>query len=177
MDTELELSDVWQWFPTDPPGCRTSLFAGAVISKPNSSSLYHPLPRFSELAEWVRDVHGFRGSYSKPKSYHVFQRILTTGGEMQMVNSVSQTDMKSRALPTNAGVAFFDERPCVICRDDERAPRVIVDTAAPEAVAWGTSIIEDVRSEARPVDLEQEDTSFRAPESLRHKPRYLARRF
>jgi hypothetical protein len=57
------------------------------------------------------------------------------------------------SLPTNAGVTFFDERLCVICRDDEQVTRVFVDTGAPEAVAWGKSVIEDVRSEARPIDL------------------------
>jgi predicted transcriptional regulator len=175
MGTELELRDVWQWFPTELPGCRMSLFADAVISKPDFGSPYRPLPRFRELTESVRIVRGFQGSYSKPESYQVFQRILDTGGEMRIVNSLSQIDMKLReisedvireavesgrltlwaheSLPTNAGVAFFDERLCVICRDDEQVTRVIVDTDASEAVVWGESVIEDVRSEARPVDL------------------------
>ena len=175
METELELRDAWQWFPTELPGCRMSLFADAVISKPDSGSPYLPLPRFLELVESVRVVRGFQKAISKPKSYQVFQRILATGGEMHLVNSTAQLDMFLEeisddvireavesdrltvsvhdSLPTNAGVTFFDERLCVPCRDDEQVTRVFVDTDAPEAVAWRESVIEDVRSEARPVDL------------------------
>lgn len=175
METEVELRDVWQWFPTDLPGCTMSLFADAVITKLGSHSPYLPSPRFVELNESARTLRGVQRALPKPASCEVWERHLAAGGEMHKAISPAYIDMLLEeisedvireavqsgrltlsahdALSTNAGVAFFDDRLVVLCRDDDVVTRVMVDTDAPEAVAWGESIYERARSEARPVDL------------------------
>ncbi|MDX1747243.1 MAG: hypothetical protein R3324_15005, partial [Halobacteriales archaeon] len=47
---------------------------------------------------------------------------------------------------------IFDDRVAVVCRDENGISQAMVDTDAPEAVAWAGSVFEDFRSEARPVD-------------------------
>jgi predicted transcriptional regulator len=175
MDTEHALRDVWQWFPTDLPGCTMSLFADAVVTKLGSHSPYRPFPRFVEIHESARTVSAVQRALPKPASCEVFERYFAGGGEARLAISSAYIDMLSKevsedvlreavesgrltlsahdSLSTNAGIAVFDDRLVVLCRDDDVITRVMVDTDAPEAVAWGESIYERARSEARPVDL------------------------
>ena len=175
MDTEHALRDVWQWFPTDLPGCTMSLFADAVVTKLGSHSPYRPFPRFVELNESARILRGVQRALPKPASCEVWERHLAAGGEMHKAISPAYIDMLLKeisedvlreavesgrltlsahdSLSTNAGVGFFDDRLVVLCRDDDVVTRVMVDTDAPEAVAWGESVYERARSEARSVDL------------------------
>jgi predicted transcriptional regulator len=175
METEVELRDVWQWFPTELPGCRMSLFADAVVTKLGSHSPYRPFPRFVEIHESARTVSAVQRALPKPASCEVFERYFAGGGEARLAISSAYIDMLSKevsedvlreavesgrltlsahdSLSTNAGIAVFDDRLVVLCRDDDVITRVMVDTDAPEAVAWGESIYERARSEARPVDL------------------------
>jgi predicted transcriptional regulator len=174
METEHALRDVWQWFPIDLPGCTMSLFVDAVVSWPDPRSPYRPFPRFVELIESTGIHHGFTKATPKPKTYEVWQRILADGGELDFVcpafvvdvfleeiaeRTIREAVQSGRlvlsvhdSLPTNAGISTFGDHVVISCRDDERVSRAMVDTDTPEAVAWGTSRYEEIRSEASPVD-------------------------
>ena len=174
METEHALRDVWQWFPTELPGCTMSLFVGAVVSWPDPRLPYRPFPRFVELIESAGIHRGFTKATPKPKTYEVWQRILDGGGELDFVfpafvvgvflEEVSEKTIRDAvesgrlalsthdSLPTNAGVSTFGDHVVVFCRDDERVSRAMVDTDTPEAVAWAKSRYEEIRSEASPVD-------------------------
>nr|WP_227374374.1 hypothetical protein [Haladaptatus halobius] len=58
-------------------------------------------------------------------------------------------------LPDDArcGFAIFEDRVALCCHDrDTGLLRAIVDTDAPEAIAWAESVYEPYRREARPLD-------------------------
>ncbi|MDX1747533.1 MAG: transcriptional regulator [Halobacteriales archaeon] len=175
METEVELRDVWQWFPTDLPGCTMSLFADAVITVPETSSPYQSLSRHVELVDSARTVRGFSSRPLKPESYELSLRNAVSGTDITSVyhpvviddmlrvapeellrdaiGSAHFTVLENDSLPTDAGLGLYDDRLAVWFRDDDGVVRGGVDTDAPEAVAWGESIYERARSEARPVDL------------------------
>ncbi|MDX1747481.1 MAG: hypothetical protein R3324_16220, partial [Halobacteriales archaeon] len=175
MGTEITLRDVWQWFPTDLPGCTMSMFADATIELPEGYSPYHPLSRVVELVGSARAVRAFSKRSLKPGSYEMFLRNAIDGTEVEFlhpaavvedmltvtleelireaVDSGRYTVLEHDSLPTDAGVALIDDRLGLYCRDEKGVTQAGVDTDAPEAVAWGESLYEEVRSEARPVDL------------------------
>jgi predicted transcriptional regulator len=183
MDVEHALRDVWQWFPSELLGCTMSLFAGAVITFPESLSPYETLPRNAELVKTARSARFFSKRSPKPTTIELFLRNAAAGMEVEMifpsavidymvdvidgnlieaaVDSSHLTVLGHESLPTDAAIGIADDRMSVAARDEEGVVRAMVDTDAPEAVAWGESIYEEVRAEARPIDvlerLEQEE--------------------
>ena len=175
IGTEHALRDIWQWFPTDLPGCTMSLFAGATIDVPEEYSPYHPLPHLVELVGSARSIRAFSKRSHKPGSYELFLRSAVAGREVEFlypaavvedmltaapeelvreaVDSGRYTVLEHGSLPTDAGVALIDDRLGLYCRDDNGVTQAGVDTDAPEAVTWGESLYEELRAEARPVDL------------------------
>lgn len=177
METERTLRDVWRWFPTHLPGCNMSMFVGAVITFPESHSPYHPLPRFVELVESAGTMRAFSKRSPKPGSYEVILQNAADGMEIEfvlpraviaeMVDVIDENVLQAAVdssnlsifehdrLPTDVGVGLFDARLALYCRDENGVTKVGVDTDNPEAVDWGASLIEDVRDEAVPIDLEE----------------------
>jgi predicted transcriptional regulator len=175
MGTEHELRDVWQWFPTELPGCTMSLFADAVITSPDSVSPYETLSRHAKLITGARTGRGFSKRTPKPSSHDLLLRNAAAGMEIELiypsavidymvdvvdrrvikaaVESAHLTILEHDSLPTDAAIGLIDDRAAVFPRDDEGVVRTMVDTDAPEAVAWVESIYEEVRAEAHPVDL------------------------
>jgi predicted transcriptional regulator len=175
METEQALQEVWQWFPTELPGCRMSLFVDAITSWPHPRLPYQPFPRFVELIESTGIHHGFTKATPKPETYEVWQRILADGGELDFVfpdfvvgvflEEISETAIREAvesgrlavsvhdSIPTNAGISTFGDHVVIFCRDDEGVGRAMVDTDKPEAVAWGKSTYEEIRAEANPVAI------------------------
>ena len=174
METEHALRNVWQWFPTDLHGCTMSLFADAVITPPESNP-YEPLPRNAELLGSASTLRLISKRTPKPGTHDLVLRNAATGMETELnypstvidymldvvdrsvieaaVESGHLTVSVHDSLPTDAAVALFDDRVAVWPRDDEGTVRIMVDTDAPEAVAWGESLYEEVRADARPVDV------------------------
>lgn len=154
-----------------------SLFVDAMISFPESHSPYHPLPRFVELVESAETMRAFSKRSPKPGSYEVILRNATDGMEtefvlplavieemvdaidenvlMAAVESANLTIFEHEELPTDGGFGIFDDRLALYCRDDNGVTQVGVDTDNPEAVAWGESLYEDVRSEAEAINISE----------------------
>ena len=175
MGTEHALRDVWQWFPTDLPGCTMSLFADAVITVPETSSPYRSLSRHVELVDSARTVRGFSSRPLKPESYELYLQNALSGTDTTVVfppvviddmlrvaaeellrdaiGSAHFTVLENDSLPTDAAMGLADDRLAVWFRDDDGVTQGGVDTDTREAVAWFESIYERARSEARPVDL------------------------
>jgi hypothetical protein len=63
------------------------------------------------------------------------------------------TVLEHGSLPTDGALGLIDDRVALTCRDEEGVVRAMIDTDAPEAVAWFESLYEEVRAEARPVDV------------------------
>jgi predicted transcriptional regulator len=179
METEVELRDVWQWFPTEYPGCTMSLFAEANIWKLGSESPYDPISRFVELYESAHTVRAISDHHPKPGYFEMFSKGLAAGMEHHGINSPALmeqilkgiyevtgtpevireavesgrfTRLAHDSIPTNDTILIFDDRMAVVCRDENGVSQAMVDTDAPEAVAWAESVFEDFRSEARLVD-------------------------
>jgi predicted transcriptional regulator len=179
MGTEHALRDVWQWFPTEYPGCTMSLFAEANIWKLGSESPYDPISRFVELYESAHTVRAISDHHPKPGYFEMFSKGLAAGMEHHVINSPALmeqilkgiyevtgtpevireavesgrfTRLAHDSIPTNDTILIFDDRMAVVCRDDNGVSQAMVDTDAPEAVAWAESVFEEFRSEARPVD-------------------------
>lgn len=174
VETEHALRNVWQWFPTDLHGCTMSLFADAVITPPESNP-YEPLPRNAELLESASMLRLISKRTPKPGTHDLVLRTTAAGMEAELnypstvvdymldvvdrsvieaaVESGHLTVSVHDSLPTDAAIALFDDRVAVWPRDDEGTVRIMVDTDTPEAVSWGESLYEEVRSQARPVDL------------------------
>jgi predicted transcriptional regulator len=175
METEVALRDVWQWFPTDLPGCTMPLFTDAVVTVPETTSPYQSLSRHVELVDSARTIRGFSGRPLKPESYELYLQNVVAGTDTDLVfhpvviddmlrvaseellrdaiGSAHFTVLENDSLPTDAAVGLADDRLTVWCRDDDGVTQGGVDTDAPEAVAWFKSIYEEVRSKAHPVDL------------------------
>ena len=174
METEVELRDVWQWFPTELPGCTMSLFTDATVVIPEGYSPYHPIPRWVELVDAARTVRVFCSRSLKPASYETFLRNAAAGTETELifppivvrdmvavvpeellreaVDSARFCLLEHDSPPTDAAVGLVDDRLILYCRNDDGVTQVGVDTDTPQAVAWGESIYTDVRSDARPID-------------------------
>lgn len=180
METERTLRDVWKWVPSEMSGCSPSLFVDAAISLPESHSPYHPIPRFVELVESAGTMRGFSERSLKPGSYEVILRNAAEGMETELAFPRAVIDemlvvvprdvieaalegprlviLEHEELPSDAGFALFDDRLALYCRDDDGVTKVGVDTDRAEAVAWGESVYEDVRSGARTVDVAKRST-------------------
>jgi hypothetical protein len=69
------------------------------------------------------------------------------------VDSPHLTILEHNELPIDTGLALFDDRLGLYCRDDKGVTKVSVDTESPEAVAWGESIYQEIRDEAHGVNV------------------------
>lgn len=174
METERSLRDVWQWFPSALDGCTVSMFADAMISLPKSHSPYHPIPRFVELVESAHQMRGFSDRSLKPGSYEVVLQHAIDGMETELifpsavidemvtvtVDGLIEAAIESRhlslleheTLPSDLGLALFDDRLALYCRDENGITRVGIDTDTRDAVSWGESVYEDVRDEAQTIE-------------------------
>jgi predicted transcriptional regulator len=175
MDTERSLRDVSQWLPSETAGFAVSLFAEASITLPEVHSPYHPLPRFVELVEAAKTMHGFSKHSLKPRSYEVILRSAANGMQTELafpspvidelVDVLTEAEFdgavdssyldvyETDSLPMEAGFALFDDVLALYCRDSDGVTKVGIDTDDPEAIAWGQSIFEGVRSEAEAVAI------------------------
>ncbi|MDX1748125.1 MAG: transcriptional regulator [Halobacteriales archaeon] len=175
MGTEHALRDVWQWFPTELPGCTMSLFADAVVTFPDSISPYETLPRHAELMEGTRRARAISKHTPKPSTHELALHNAAAGMETEVifpaavidymldvvdrsvieaaVESSHLTVLEHDSLPTDVGAGLYDDRLMVAPGDEEGVVRAMVDTDKPEAVAWFESIYEELRAEAHSVDL------------------------
>jgi predicted transcriptional regulator len=174
VETEHALRNVWQWFPTHLSGCTMSLFADAVVTPPESNP-YEPLPRNAEILESASTLRLISKRTPKPGTHDLVLRTTAAGMEAElnypstvidyMLDVVDRSVIEAAAesgrltilehdsLPTDAAIGLYDDRVVVWPRDDEGTVRIMVDTDAPEAVDWGESLYEEVRADARPVDI------------------------
>lgn len=175
LESERELRDVWQWFPTDLPGFSVALFADAVVSFPDPANPYYPIPRFVELVEAASTMRGFSARCPKPNTYDAILRNAADGMGTELVFAPAVCrDMLSVAdesllrdavdggslalfehdsLPMDAGFAILDDRLSLWGRDEDGLSKAGIDTGSADALEWGASIYEDVRSDARRVDV------------------------
>lgn len=175
MDTERTLRDVWQYLPHDLPGFTISYFDDAVVSFTEPNSPYQPIPRTVELIESAQTMRLFSERIPKPETLEVIMRNAAAGMSTELVFSAGIIQqiprevpteliegavdggrlsiLERETFPTDATLVLFDGRLGLYCRDEIGVTRLSIDTERLEAVTWGESIFEDVRAEARPVDL------------------------
>ena len=175
METERALQEVWGWFPTDLPGFTVDRFADAVVSTPDPDLPYRSIPRFAELVGSARRLRVFSALTPKPSTYEHLVRRGADGKETEVVfpraaiedmlrvvpaetarvavEDGQFTLLEGTSFPMDAGLTLSDDRLGLWGRDEEGISRAGIDTDAPEAVAWGESLYEEVRANARPVDL------------------------
>lgn len=175
METERELRDVWQWFPTDLPGFTVRMFSDGVISFPEPDQPYRSTPRFVELVESGQALYGFSARSLKPTSYEAIVRNAVDGMDTELVlppdvtgdmlTAVSEetlreaiesghlTVLEKDSYPMASGFALFDDRLSLWGRDEKGVVRAGLDTGSVDAIDWGESVYEDVRSGARAVDV------------------------
>lgn len=175
METERTLRDVWRWFPTDLPGFTVRMLSGVVVSFPEPDQPYRSTPRFVELVESAQALRGFSARSLKPTSYEAIVRNAVDGMESEliippavtrdMLTAVSEetlreaiesghlTVLENDSYPMESGFALFDDRLSLWGRDEKGVVRAGLDTGSADAIDWGESVYEDVRSGARVVDV------------------------
>lgn len=175
VETEHALRDVWQWFPTDLPGFTVELFTDAVISSPDPDLPYRSSPLFVDHLEAARTIRGFSARSPKPDSYEHIVRRAIDGKEIEVIfprtviedmlqvlpevmfrealESGRLTVLEGTAYPMKIGFTLSEDRLGLWGRDEEGLARVGLATGSPDALAWGESLYEEVRSNARPIDV------------------------
>jgi len=176
MEIEEKLRDVWQWLPVEMPGFSVDLFADAVVSYPGPGYPYEPVERLSHLIESTSSMRGFDNIVYKSSNLETACEAVLEGMTFEYVftpealegtfawnpNRIVEVAACENAtilvhdhLPDGdrCGLGIVDDRAGICCHDAETGALVaIVDTDAPEAREWATSVFEAIRTEATPVD-------------------------
>jgi predicted transcriptional regulator len=176
MATERKLRDVWRWLPREMPGFSVELFADAVVSFPGPNYPYEPVERVTQLIEGTEVMRGFGTTVFKSVNNEAICRAVVGGMDYEYVyspevleatvawdpESVAETAacenctvLLHDGLPDEdrCGLGIFDDRIGICCHDAETGMlEAVVDTDAPEAREWATSVFERYRGEARPLD-------------------------
>lgn len=175
VDTERTLRDVWQYLPSDLPGFTISYFDDAVVSFTEPHSPYQPIPRTVELIDSSRSMRLFSERIPKSDTLEAIMQNAVAGMQTELIlppvviqevlrevpaESVERAVdggclaiLECDAFPTDTTMVLYDGRLGLYCRDEIGVTRLSIDTDTPEAVTWGESVFEDVKSRARPVDL------------------------
>lgn len=175
VETERLLRDVWGYLPAELPGFTISLFRDANITFPEPHSPYQSIPRFTELVESARTMRAFSERSPKPGSLEAILQNAAAGMETELIlppaviNKIQRvvpddileqavdsgylTVLERERFPTNSCLELMDNHFAMYCRDEIGVTRVGIDTESTEAVTWGESVYEDIRTGARPVDL------------------------
>jgi transposase-like protein/predicted transcriptional regulator len=171
LETKRELNEISRWFPLEFD-VTDDIFDNAVLSPQNPNKPYQPNPRFAELVESADSYRGIDIVSLKPDNVKRLFRNIAAGMKTEIIYPFSvledmlsrSPELASKAIESgnftmfayeepyedlSGGFALIDDRLVTCCRDYETGlPRTIVDTTAPEAVDWATSIYESFRHEA-----------------------------
>lgn len=184
METERQLRDVWQWLPREMDGFSVDLFADAVVSYPGPRYPYEPVERVSTLIEETTVMRGFGTTVFKSVNNETVCRCVVDGMEYAYIYSPEvlratigwDPERLAKAascencrillhddLPDvdRCGLGIFDDRIGICCHDRETGVlEAVVDTGAPEAREWATSVFERHLEEARPLSHADERELF-----------------
>ncbi|WP_129114756.1 helix-turn-helix transcriptional regulator [Halegenticoccus tardaugens] len=174
IETERELRDVWDWFPSEESGFTVEMCSDAVVTVAKPDDPYRPVNRFTSLLGRTNEFRfvGFDVALLEPCKDVLRQRIVD-GMETEIVDPPSGAKYILSTYPDHCaeplesgnlsvlshdelppyGIGFFDDRIAVSCNDqDSGTVRALIDTDAPSAREWAESTYERYRSEARPLE-------------------------
>ena len=180
MTTEHRLRDVSPWLPHELDGFSVELLTDAVVSYPGPGYPYEPVERHVQLLEATDTIRGFGMVLLKARALEVYFDCVFDGLTVEMIYppDVFETmvdwnpEVVTEAIQRdNYTVLLHDDLPhrewCGICLSDDRVSlccyepdtgmlRSLVDTDDPAAYSWGTSLVDEYRAEARPLDDPEE---------------------
>jgi predicted transcriptional regulator len=176
MTIEQRLRAISPWLPYELDGFGVELLADAVVSYPGPGYPYEPLDRNDQLIAETETIRGFgmvlvKASVLEEFFDHVFDGLVV---EMiyppRVLRALLEWDedvlRQAVALETHSvyvhddlpnsewcGICLSDDRLSICCYEPETGMlRSLVDTGAPEAYAWGESIVDRYRAEAEPLE-------------------------
>ncbi|WP_254544299.1 helix-turn-helix transcriptional regulator [Halomarina pelagica] len=172
METRQKLREVAQWLPTEKLGITIDAFSEAVVTVDDTDDPYRSVRRYDDLIEEAETMRAFGTATLKSANAGTLFRNVRSGMETEIIypppiveavldwspeaakrglDSGTLTILLHDALP--CGLTIFDDRVALTGYDpDTGMLRAIVDTDAPEAREWATSLYESYRAEARPLD-------------------------
>jgi predicted transcriptional regulator len=177
MEIERKLRDVWQWLPREMEGFSIDLFADAVVSYPGPGYPYEPVERLTHLIKGTNRLRGFDSIVYKSINNETVCQAVLDGMELEYVYSPTALEgtlawnpervMEAAScehcrifahddLPdgNRCGLGIVDDRAGICCHDAKTgALTAMIDTDAPEAREWAIATFEQIRREARPVEL------------------------
>lgn len=176
MTVEHRLRDIAPWLPYELDGFSVELFTDAVVSYPGPGYPYEPVERLTTLADNTRSYRGVGMTMLKSGALESYFEGVFDGFEYEAVyppevletmlawdrsTVTAALSMDNYAvflhddLPNSewCGLCIFDECLTVCCYEPETGMlRSLIDTADPQAYAWGEALFERYRAEARPLD-------------------------
>ena len=176
LSVERRLRDVAPWLPVELEGFSVDLLTDAVVSYPGPGYPYEPLERNAQLMEHTGSIRGFGMVMLKSNVLEVFFESVADGLDVEMiypphvletmlawdretvVGSLgldNHTVFVHEDLPNSewCGLCVTDDRLSICCYEPETGMiRSLVDTGSPRAYAWGESIVEQYRANARRID-------------------------
>ena len=154
-----------------------NLFADATVSYPGPGYPYEPVERLTHLIEDTDRLRGFDSIVYKSINNETVCQAVLDGMELEYVYSPTALEgtlawnpervMEAAScehchifahddLPdgNRCGLGIVDDRAGICCHDAETgALTAMIDTDAPEAREWAIDTFEQIRQEARPVEL------------------------
>lgn len=182
MTTERMLRDVWQWLPREMEGFTVEQFTDAVVSYPGPGYPYEPVERAADLIRGTDRMLGFGTAVIKSGSLETVCGAVIDGLDLEYVFTpatfettvewnpevIKETIACENCtvfihdnLPDNdrCGLTIVDDRIAICCHDAEtHTLQAVIDTGAPEAREWATSVFERACNEGTLVEPEAVET-------------------
>lgn len=177
MRVEQRLRNISPWLPYDLDGFSIELFTDAVVSYPGPGYPYEPVDRLIQLAEATETYQGLGMTMLKSSALDLYFEGVFEGYEYEVIYPPevfetmlswdrttvieavaleNYTVLLHDNLPNSewCGLCIFDDCISICCYESDTGMlRSLVDTTDPEAYAWGESLFEQYRAEARPLNV------------------------
>lgn len=144
------------------------LFADAVITEATYDDPFRPMNRFIELFEAATEIKAFNKSFLEPMYIEIIRNQVDAGMKMDVIYEPGVLELVLEQYPAVAESAFesdsmraavhdslpiamaiFEDRIGIgIHTDSMGAPVSWLDTADPEAIAWGEQLFDQYAAEA-----------------------------